>query len=61
MGTVYLAEQEHPRRDVAIKVMHTGLSSRAASRRFEYESEMLGRLRHPGIATVYEAGTHVDE
>lgn len=60
MGTVYLAEQENPRRDVAVKVMHGGLASRAAARRFEYESEILGRLRHPGIAQVYEAGTHID-
>ena len=30
-------------------------------RRFEYESQILARLRHPGIAQVYEAGTHRDE
>lgn len=29
-------------------------------RRFEYESQVLARLRHPGIAQVYEAGTHDD-
>ncbi len=27
------------------------------SRRFARESEVLGRLQHPGIAQIYEAGT----
>jgi serine/threonine protein kinase len=58
MGMVYLAEQEHPRRDVALKIMKPGVSSRSAARHFEYESEILARLRHPSIAQVYEAGTH---
>ena len=26
-------------------------------RRFELESEVLGRLQHPGIARIYEAGS----
>jgi len=58
MGTVYLAEQEHPRRPVAVKVLHAGLATPSAQRRFEYESEILGTLRHPCIAQVHEAGTH---
>jgi tetratricopeptide (TPR) repeat protein len=58
MGTVYLAIQEQPRRPVALKVMKTGIVSRSALRRFEYESQILARLRHPNIAQVYEAGTH---
>jgi len=60
MGTVYEATQEQPRRVVAVKVMKLGLASRSALRRFEYESQILARLRHPGIAQVYEAGTHRD-
>ncbi|UCC30607.1 MAG: serine/threonine protein kinase [Phycisphaerales bacterium] len=60
MGTVYEAVQEHPRRKVAVKVMRQGVTSRSALRRFEYESQILARLRHPGIAQVYEAGTHDD-
>jgi non-specific serine/threonine protein kinase/serine/threonine-protein kinase len=60
MGAVYEALQDHPRRIVALKVMRRGLASRSALRRFEYEAQMLGRLRHPGIAQVYEAGTHDD-
>ncbi len=60
MGTVYEAVQEQPRRTVAVKVMKQGLASRSALRRFEYESQILARLRHPGIAAVYEAGMHDD-
>jgi tetratricopeptide (TPR) repeat protein/adenosine/AMP kinase len=60
MGTVYEAVQEQPRRTVAVKVMKQGISSRSALRRFEYESQILARLRHPGIAQVYEAGMHDD-
>ncbi|MHC5026559.1 MAG: protein kinase domain-containing protein [Planctomycetota bacterium] len=60
MGTVYEAAQDHPRRTVALKVMKSGLTSASALRRFEYESQLLARLRHPGIAQVFDAGTHDD-
>ncbi len=59
MGTVYLAEQDSPRRKVALKVIRAGLLSRTSLRRFEAESAVLGRLHHPGIAQIYEAGTAV--
>jgi serine/threonine protein kinase len=55
-GRVYLARQLAPDRNVALKIMSGGLLSKSARRRFEYESELLARLRHPGIAHVYEAG-----
>lgn len=61
MGTVYEATQENPRRVVALKLMKRGIPSRSALRRFKYESQILARLRHSGIAQVYEAGTHQDE
>ncbi len=60
MGTVYEAIQDHPRRPVAIKVMKRGVISTSAMRRFEFESQLLARLRHPGVAEVYEAGTYDD-
>jgi len=56
MGVVYEAEQEHPRRRVALKVMRTVFASESALRRFEFEVEVLGRLEHPGIARLYDAG-----
>ncbi|HKE01344.1 MAG TPA: tetratricopeptide repeat protein [Planctomycetota bacterium] len=57
MGAVYEAVQEKPSRRVALKVLSAGLGSPSALRRFEVETELLGRLRHPGIAQVYAAGT----
>src|SRR5215470_1423590 len=56
MGVVYQAEQDHPHRIVALKVVRSGLASSGLLRRFEWESEILARLQHPGIAQIYEAG-----
>ena len=57
MGTVYRAEQHNPQRHVALKVIRPGIATAEHLRRFEQEAEMLGRLQHPGIAQIYEAGT----
>ncbi len=57
MGVVYEAEQEHPTRRVAVKLLRAGWERQALSRRFEHEVELLGRLRHPGIAQVFDAGS----
>jgi WD40 repeat protein/predicted Ser/Thr protein kinase len=56
MGAVYEAEQDLPRRTVALKVLRPGLASPSLLKRFRHESQILGRLHHPGIAQVYEAG-----
>ncbi len=56
MGTVYTAEQENPRRTIALKVIRPGAASRRLLRRFEFEGEALGQLQHPGIAHIHEAG-----
>ena len=60
MGAVYEATQESPRRSVALKVIRGTLSAQLL-RRFEHESQVLGRLQHPGIAQVYEAGSVTDD
>ena len=57
MGAVYEAEQDQPRRRVALKVIKSAWADRELLRRFELESQTLGRLHHPGIAQIYEAGT----
>ena len=57
MGAVYEAEQDNPRRSIALKVVRSSWASPQLLRRFEQESQMLGRLQHPGIAQIYEAGT----
>ena len=56
MGAVYEAEQEQPRRNVALKVIKAAWASPELLRRFEREFQTLGRLHHPGIAQIYEAG-----
>src|SRR4029450_7129938 len=53
MGVVYAAQQERPRRMVAIKVLRRGFRHPEILRRVEREAEVLGRLLHPGIAQVY--------
>jgi eukaryotic-like serine/threonine-protein kinase len=56
-GAVFLAEQENPRREVALKVLRSPFASERTLKRFEYEAQILGRLQHPGIAQIFEAGT----
>lgn len=57
MGVVYRAEQQNPRRVIALKVIRAGITSPSMLRRFKDEAQLLGRLHHPGIAQIYEAGT----
>src|SRR5690606_4472527 len=56
MGTVFEAEQDEPRRTIALKLLRPGAVGKKALERFRMEAEVLGRLRHPGVAQVYEAG-----
>lgn len=62
MGVVYEAEQEMPRRRVALKRIRGGrLADDLSVRHFQREAEMPGRLEHPGIAAIYEAGREVNQ
>ncbi len=54
-GRVFLAEQDEPHRQVALKVAHAQASP-TDRRRFRAEGVALARLQHPGIARVYDAG-----
>ncbi|MEM0926878.1 MAG: serine/threonine-protein kinase, partial [Planctomycetota bacterium] len=57
-GTVYRAIQHEPiHREVAIKLINPGMDSEAVLRRFETERQTLASLNHPGIASVFDAGT----
>ncbi len=56
MGAVYLADQLHPRRRVALKVIKAKIISEEAIKRFEVEGETLAKLSHPGVAQVFAAG-----
>ncbi|MGD2109865.1 MAG: serine/threonine-protein kinase [Phycisphaerae bacterium] len=57
MGIVYEAEQQSPKRPVAIKVIRGGeFVDEFRVRLFEREAQTLARLKHPAIAAIYEAG-----
>ncbi len=57
MGIVYEAVEEPLGRRVALKVLPAlHLASTDARTRFQREAEVISRLDHPGICTVYRAG-----
>ncbi len=56
MATVYLAEEQHPKRTVAIKVLNPELGARLGRERFVREVEMLSNLNHPHIVPIFAAG-----
>jgi serine/threonine protein kinase len=61
MGVVYEAEQESPRRRVAVKVVRGGqFVDDARVRLFRREAETLARLEHPNIAAIHESGRTED-
>jgi serine/threonine protein kinase len=56
-GTVYRAYDPQLEREVALKVPRAGtLDSRQRVERFLREAKAVGRLRHPHIVPVYDAG-----
>jgi TolB-like protein/DNA-binding winged helix-turn-helix (wHTH) protein/Flp pilus assembly protein TadD len=58
MGEVYHAQDSHLGREVAVKVLPPGvLQDEKARVRFRREAELLCRLNHPNIATVYDFET----
>ncbi|MCU0863842.1 MAG: serine/threonine protein kinase [Planctomycetes bacterium] len=57
MGIVYRARQDAPPRDVALKVLQPARADADHLARFRFEIEALGRLQHPGIAAIFDAGT----
>jgi tetratricopeptide (TPR) repeat protein len=57
MGAIYEALQDSPHRKVALKLIR-GLAATAELRqRLRREAEALGRLQHPSIAAIYDAGS----
>ncbi len=65
MGTVYLGHDPFTGRDVAIKVAHPEQLSDAQQggryrKMFFNEAKVAGRLRHPNIIQVYDAGVEGD-
>ena len=61
MGVVYEAEQQDPKRIVALKVIRGGaFVDDQYVRMFEREVETLARLTHPNIGAIYESGRTED-
>jgi serine/threonine protein kinase len=58
MGTVWLAERTDGRfeRRVAVKVLNIALMGKGGEERFRHEGRILGRLTHPHIAELIDAG-----
>jgi serine/threonine protein kinase len=58
MGTVWLAERNDGRfeRRVAIKMLNIALLGKGGEERFKREGRILGRLTHPHIAELIDAG-----
>ncbi|MFN2385802.1 MAG: serine/threonine-protein kinase [Thermoanaerobaculia bacterium] len=64
MGIVYLAQDPHIERQVAVKTIRAegglGLERPEAESRFLKEAKLAGRLQHPNIVTIYEVGKDED-
>ncbi len=60
MGTVYVAHDRVLDREVAVKVLDLADRSGARASRILREAHILGRLDHPGIVPVHDAGTLPD-
>ena len=59
MASVYLAVQESFGRDVAIKILAPDMArDKEFSERFLREAQIVSRLQHHNIVTVYDVGIH---
>lgn len=62
MGQIFLGENIHTRKPVAIKVMHPHLAQdRLARRRFSSERELLEKFRHPYAVALLDADTECSD
>ncbi|HLW88573.1 MAG TPA: serine/threonine-protein kinase [Terriglobales bacterium] len=62
MGSVWLAQRSDGRfeRQAAVKFVSIALTSRTTEERFKREGSILGRLIHPHIAELFDAGISAD-
>jgi serine/threonine protein kinase/tetratricopeptide (TPR) repeat protein len=56
MGDVYLAQDTKLKRQVALKLVRSGMDSADLVSRFRHEEQILASLNHPNIAQLYGAG-----
>jgi len=65
-GTVYLSHDPYYGRDVAIKLYNAEIAgededrARTTKKMFFTEAQMVGRLQHPNILPIYDAGVEND-
>ena len=55
-SNVYLCEQSHPRRQVALKLLKISQCEGQYKRRFQLEIDLLATLEHSAIARIFDAG-----
>lgn len=62
MGTVWLARRADERfeQEVAVKLLKRGTDTEEVLSRFRAERRIVGRLEHPGIARLFDAGESDD-
>jgi serine/threonine protein kinase/ketosteroid isomerase-like protein len=58
MGEVFLARDPVLEREVAVKLIHGDLETPTSKERLVREARAAGRLRHPNIVTIFDAGEH---
>ncbi len=58
MAVVWRAQDQHLKRDVAIKILHPNVLA-SDRRRFEREIRTLASLNHPGVIRIYDLGEHL--
>jgi serine/threonine-protein kinase len=59
MATVYLAQQQSLRREVALKILSPSLAQdTTATERFLREARISAKLHHPHIVAIYDVGLH---
>ena len=58
MGEVFLAHDPVLDREVAVKLISGDLDTTQSQRRLVREARAAGRLRHPNIVTIFDAGEH---
>jgi serine/threonine protein kinase/tetratricopeptide (TPR) repeat protein len=56
MGTVYLAREHHPARQVAIKVLDPDITAQVGRERFLREIDLASKLTNPHIVPIFAAG-----
>jgi serine/threonine-protein kinase len=61
MAQVFLAEEQHPERPVAIKVLDPEIAAVLGPERFLREVDLASKLTHPHIVPVHAMGDATDQ